>query len=115
MRHLIDSYIQASDSEKISAFEDTSLLEIIVKQGIKKAIEKLPKAIGEDRNAIAETIENNVRKLITDERSVNPKYLARITAHSATPVECVAVNLDLKSTIWRNIEAIEEIFFRLLL
>lgn len=79
MRHLIDSYIQAEDSQKISAFQDTSLLEIIVKQGIEKAIEKLPKAIGKNKDVIAETIENNIRKLITDERAVNPKYFEKMS------------------------------------
>jgi type I restriction enzyme R subunit len=32
IRHMIDSYIQAGESQKISAFDDTSLLEIILKE-----------------------------------------------------------------------------------
>jgi hypothetical protein len=31
MRHLIDSYIAAEESEKVSAFDDFSLVELLVK------------------------------------------------------------------------------------
>ena len=79
MRHLIDSYIQAEDSQKILAFENTSLLEIIIKEGIQAAIEKLPKKIGKEKDAVAETIENNIRKLVTDEQAVNPKYFEKMS------------------------------------
>ena len=34
----------------------------------------LPKGIRESQEAVAETIENNVRKLIIDETPINPKY-----------------------------------------
>ncbi len=80
MRHMIDSYIQAWESQKISAFDNTSLLEIIVREWIEKAIESLPKAIGKERDAIAETIENNIRKLVTDEQAVNPVYYEKMSA-----------------------------------
>ena len=73
MRFLIDTYIRAEDSEKISAFEDMSLIELIVERGT-GAIDALPKGIRENQAAVAETIENNVRKLIIDESPINPKY-----------------------------------------
>ncbi|MGB5988964.1 MAG: HsdR family type I site-specific deoxyribonuclease [Marinifilaceae bacterium] len=79
MRHLIDSYIQADESRKISAFEDTSLLEMIILKGIDAGIEELPKAIGKNKEAVAETIENNIRKLVTDEREVNPAYYEKMS------------------------------------
>ncbi len=79
MRHLIDSYISAEESEKISAFDDMSLLQLIVERGIDKAIEALPRSIGKHKEAIAETIENNIRKLITDEQAVNPKFYERMS------------------------------------
>ena len=79
MRHLIDSYISAEESKKISAFDDMSLLQLIVERGIDNAIEALPKSIGKHREAIAETIENNIRKLITDEQAVNPKFYERMS------------------------------------
>jgi|GEM_PF-805031 len=73
MRHLIDTYIRAEESEKISAFDDLSLIELIVERG-EAAVEALPKSIRKNKEAVAETIENNVRKLIIDEHPINPKY-----------------------------------------
>lgn len=73
MRHLIDTYIRADESEKISAFDDLSLVELIVERG-EGAINSLPRGIRNNQRATAETIENNVRKLIIDEHPINPKY-----------------------------------------
>jgi type I restriction enzyme R subunit len=73
MRHLIDTYIRAEESEKVSAFDDMSLVQLIVERGA-SAIDALPKGIRESKEAVAETIENNVRKVITDETPINPKY-----------------------------------------
>jgi type I restriction enzyme R subunit len=73
MRYLIDTYIRAEESEKISAFDDLSLINLIVERG-EDAVEALPKSIRSNKNATAETIENNVRKLIIDEHPINPKY-----------------------------------------
>ena len=73
MRHLLDRYIRADDSEVVSSFENLGLIELIVKQG-KSALEKLPGGLKKDPEAMAETIENNMRKLIIEENPVNPKY-----------------------------------------
>lgn len=73
MRFLIDSYIRANESEVISKFDDMSLVQLIVERG-KDAVAALPASIRENPEAVAETIENNVRKLIVDETPVNPKY-----------------------------------------
>lgn len=78
MRHLIDSYISASDSEKLSAFDDLSLVELIVDKG-QDAINYLPENIRKNQELSAETIENNVRRLITDETPTNPKYYERMS------------------------------------
>ncbi|WP_407356521.1 type I restriction endonuclease subunit R [Methanolobus sp. WCC5] len=78
MRHLIDTYIRAEDSEKISAFDDMSLVQLIVERG-QDVIQGLPKSISESREAIAETIENNVRRLIIDESPINPKYYEKMS------------------------------------
>lgn len=78
MRHLIDSYIRAEESEVISAFDDMSLVQLIVDRG-EAAINELPKGILESETAVAETIENNVRKLIIDESPVNPKYYEKMS------------------------------------
>ncbi|MBY0382307.1 MAG: type I restriction endonuclease subunit R [Xanthobacteraceae bacterium] len=78
MRHLIDTYIQAEESEKVSAFDDISLIQLIVERGA-SAVDALPKSIRENKEAVAETIENNVRKLIIDETPVNPKYYEKMS------------------------------------
>lgn len=78
MRHLIDSYIRAEESEKISAFDDLSLIQLIVERG-EEAIESLPEGIRKDKEAVAETIENNLRKVIIEEAPTNPRYFANMS------------------------------------
>lgn len=78
MRHLLDTYIRAEESEKISAFDDLSLVELIVEQGA-AAVDSLPPGIRQNPEAMAETIENNVRRLIIDEMPVNPKYYEKMS------------------------------------
>ncbi len=78
MRHLIDTYIRAEESEKVSAFDDLSLIQLIVERGV-DALEALPEGIRKDKDAVAETIENNVRRLIIDESPINPKYYEKMS------------------------------------
>lgn len=78
MRHLIDTYIRAEESEVISKFDDLSLIQLIVERG-GDAVDALPSGIRKNREAVAETIENNVRKLIIDETPVNPKYYEKMS------------------------------------
>jgi len=78
MRHLIDTYIRAEESQKLSGFDDMSLVQLIVERGA-DAVDALPAGIRNDREAVAETIENNLRKVITDEQPINPKYYERMS------------------------------------
>jgi type I restriction enzyme, R subunit len=78
MRTLIDRYIDAKESEKLTSFDDMSLVEMIVNKG-EKAIAELPESVKQSKNATAETIENNVRRLIIDEMPTNPKYYQRMS------------------------------------
>lgn len=78
MRHLIDTYIGAEESEKISAFDDMTLIELIVERG-EAAVDALPKSISQNQEAVAETIENNLRKVIIDEQPTNPKYFEKMS------------------------------------
>ena len=80
MRHLIDTYVEASEPRKISPFDNMPLLEIITKIGIAQAIEEFPQSICENRQAIAETIENNVRSKILKENLSDPAYYAKMSA-----------------------------------
>ncbi len=78
MRFLIDTYIQAEDSRRVSALDDVPLVRLLAERGA-AAVDELPDGIRNDRDAVAETIENNVRRLIVDERPVNPKYYDRMS------------------------------------
>jgi type I restriction enzyme, R subunit len=78
MRHLIDAYIRAEDSKKVSAFDEMPLVDLIVERGA-DAVQSLPDGIKTNQAAVAETIENNVRKLIIDESPVNPKYYDKMS------------------------------------
>ena len=78
MRVLIDRYITAKESEKLSAFDDMTLVDLIVQKG-EDALGELPEAIKQSQSAMAETIENNVHKLIIDEMPTNPKYYLRMS------------------------------------
>ncbi|MSQ99002.1 MAG: type I restriction endonuclease subunit R [Xanthomonadales bacterium] len=79
MRLLLDMYIRAEESVKLSAFDDMSLVELIVERGT-AAVDALPPGLRGNPAAMAETIENNVRKLIIDETPVNPKYYEKMSA-----------------------------------
>jgi type I restriction enzyme R subunit len=78
MRFLLDTYVQASPSTVVGDLADTGLIQLIVKMG-EAAVDKLPQGIKKDPEAVAETIVNNVRKLITDERPTNPKYFDKMS------------------------------------
>jgi len=80
MRHLIDTYIEASEPRKISPFDGMSLLDLIVKTGIGQAINSLPDGIRSSRAAVAETIENNVRSKIIKEHLNDPAYYEKMSA-----------------------------------
>jgi type I restriction enzyme R subunit len=79
MRHLIDTYIEADEPRKISPFDDMGLLELIVKSGIANAITSQLGGLKGNRNAIAETIENNVRRKIIKEHLNDPAYYEKMS------------------------------------
>jgi type I restriction enzyme R subunit len=80
MRHLIDTYIEADEPRKISPFDDMPLLELIVKTGIANAINSLPNGLKGNKDAVAETIENNVRSKIIKEHLNDPAYYEKMSA-----------------------------------
>jgi len=80
MRHLIDTYIEADEPRKISPFDNMGLLELIVKSGIDNAITSQLGGLKGNRNAIAETIENNIRRKIIKEHLSDPAYYETMSA-----------------------------------
>lgn len=79
MRHLIDTYIEASEPRTISPFENMPLLELIVKTGIANAINNLPAGLKGNKEAVAETIENNVRSKIIKEQLTDPAFFEKMS------------------------------------
>lgn len=80
MRHLLDTYITADGPRKISPFDDVGLLELIARLGIIDATTMLPGAIKGNKDAVAETIENNVRSKIIQGHLNNPAFYERMSA-----------------------------------
>ena len=78
MRHLIDSYIGAEESRVLSNFDDLSLVELLIQKG-QDAVNSLPKNIRKNKEAVAETIENNLRKVIIEESPTNPMYYEKMS------------------------------------
>ena len=79
MRHLIDTYIEADEPRTISPFDGLSLLDLIVKTGIAEAIAGQLGALKGNKEAIAETIENNVRSKIIKENLNDPEFYSRMS------------------------------------
>jgi type I restriction enzyme R subunit len=79
MRHLLDSYIRADESRVLSTLKELPLVEAIVEHGLTQATKELPEGVREDKEAMAETIENNVRTTIVDKQDANPKYYERMS------------------------------------
>lgn len=78
MRYLIDSYIGAEESRMLANFDDLSLVELLVEKG-KDAIDDLPKSFRDNHEAMAEAIENNLRRVIIEESPTNPMYYEKMS------------------------------------
>jgi len=72
MRRLIDTYIRSEDSRKLGEFDDFTLLDFVETQG-----ENLK---GENKEASAEAIENNIRKKVVEKILINPLYYENMSA-----------------------------------
>jgi type I restriction enzyme R subunit len=79
MRFLIDHYIQAEDSQKVSPFDDVSLLQLI-EVDMDKAIDSLPKSLKGNKDAVAEVMENNVRSKLIETHLLDSKYFEKMSA-----------------------------------
>ena len=80
MRHLIDTYIEADEPRAISPFGNIGLLDLIVKTGIADAIARELGSLKGNQGAIAEVIENNVRRKIIKESLTDPAYFEKMSA-----------------------------------
>ena len=87
MRHLIDTYIEADEPRKISPFDNMGLLELIVKSGIANAVSAQLGGLRGNRDAIAETIENNVRSKIMRDQLNDPAFYEKMSAQLQELIE----------------------------
>ncbi|MEQ8704022.1 MAG: HsdR family type I site-specific deoxyribonuclease [Phaeodactylibacter sp.] len=78
MRQLIDFYLDAKHARSISKLEDMTLVELLIQDG-EEALDELPDNIKSNKEAMAETIENNLRKVIIEERPTNPAYYEKMS------------------------------------
>lgn len=79
MRLLLDRYIEAEEARKISPFDDLPLLDVIINSGIAKAIQTKLKNFKDNQQAVAETIENNVRRRIVKDQLLDPAYFGQMS------------------------------------
>lgn len=75
MRQLMDMYLDAGSSKRISDFENQTLVDLVVNLASEPSGEYRTK----QQEAVAETIENNVRKVIIEESQTNPKYYEKMS------------------------------------
>ncbi len=78
MRYMLDAYVRSNESEVITDFDNKTLVDLILLDG-EEATKKLPKEMQKSEEAMAEAIENNVRKVIIDEMAVNPAYYEKMS------------------------------------
>lgn len=72
MRQLLDEFVRADDAEVIASFDEMGIVEMIAEQGIGATLEVLPGGLRETEDTVAETIENNVRRVIIEKQATNP-------------------------------------------
>ena len=78
MRHLIDTYLSANPSRVLTYFGGATLVELLVDNGI-ATLKDMPSSTPKEQEAVAETIENNVRKEIVEKTRSNPKYYEKMS------------------------------------
>ncbi|MDQ3604983.1 MAG: hypothetical protein M3418_02160 [Gemmatimonadota bacterium] len=110
MRHLLDSYVRASDSEVVSTFDEVGLVELLANEGEAALIKAVPEGIRKSKEAMAETIENNIRRVIIDEQPVNPRYFDKMSALlDALIKERKTQALEYKSYLQRLVELAKKV------
>lgn len=76
MRILINRYVNAGESKVLAEFEDKGLLEILVQN--ENISEEEIKSLG-GNEAVAEAIENNIRRIVVDDNQLNPKFYENLS------------------------------------
>ncbi len=81
MRHMLDMYVQAEPATVLGEAGSLSLVEMIVDSGIHDVIARNINAKGTlSTRAVAETIINNVRKVIIRDQLTDPRFYEQMSA-----------------------------------
>ncbi|CAB3680758.1 hypothetical protein LMG26690_01580 [Achromobacter animicus] len=107
MRHLINTYIQADPAEVLGELAELSLTDLIIKTGIHDAIAKKINEKGKlSKNAIAETIINNVRKTIIRDRLTDPRFYEQMSKLLDDLIQQSRESTEAYEDFLRNAEAL---------
>lgn len=107
MRHLINTYIQADPATPLGELGDMSLTEMIIETGIHDAIARKLNATGTlSRNAVAEGIINNVRKVIIREQLTDPRFYEQMSRLLEDLIEQSRANAEEYEEFLRRAEAL---------
>ena len=80
MRHLLNTYVQADPATELGELSEMSLIELIIETGIHDAIARKLNEKGKlSRNAIAEGIINNVRKIVVRDQLTDPRFYEQMS------------------------------------
>ena len=80
MRHLINTYIQADPADPLGSMDNYSLVELVIETGIHDAIAKKLNQKGKlSKNAVAESIINNVRRTIIRDQLTDPRFYEQMS------------------------------------
>ena len=80
MRHLLNTYVQADPATDLGELSEMSLIESIIETGIHDAIARKLNEKGRlSRNAIAEGIINNVRKIVVRDQLTDPRFYEQMS------------------------------------
>ena len=79
MRQVLDLYVKAEDSEVIAKLDDTSFLDIVAAQN-EEQLNDLPDELKDEYGrASAETVEANLREVISKDSPFNPAYYGKLS------------------------------------
>jgi type I restriction enzyme R subunit len=104
MRYLIDNYIDAEESKNVKVFEEVPLVDLIVKSGIHSIIDFLPSKTKEDKKNSADTINANIRKVITAGKQELPKFYERMSKRLDEIIIQYNKNTEEYQTYLKNID-----------
>lgn len=109
MRQMLDLWLDADPSETLVDFDELGLIQLIVEKGA-DALDGLPKGLKNNPEAMAEAIENNMRKIIVDENPVNPKYYGQMSVLLDELIELRRQNtLDYQEYLERILELAKQV------